>query len=211
MGAFRLAEIDLEIPTGGYAVLMGRTGTGKTTLLEAICGLKPVAHGTIHLDGREVQHLKPGERGIGYVPQDRALFQTMTVRDNLAFALHLRRWDRSAIDQRVDELARLLAITPFLDRRPAGLSGGEAQRVALGRALAARPGILCLDEPLSALDDETREEMYALLKSMRQYTGVTTLHVTHHRGEAGRLADRVFHLREGRIQEVQPGGPPESK
>lgn len=203
VGTFRLSEIDLEIPTGSYAVLMGRTGTGKTTLLEAICGLKPVTGGTLCLDGREVQHLKPGERGIGYVPQDRALFQTMTVRDNLAFALDLRRWDRAAINQRVDELARLLGIAHLLGRKPASLSGGEAQRVALGRALAARPGILCLDEPLSALDDETREEMYALLKSVRQHTGVTTLHVTHHRGEAERLADRIFHLREGRIQEVQ--------
>ena len=201
-GAFRLAHIDLEIPTGSYAVLMGRTGTGKTTLLEAICGLKAIAGGRIELDGSEVQHLRPRERGIGYVPQDRALFQTLTVRDNLAFALEVRRWDRAAATQRVDELAQLLGLARLLDRKPHRLSGGEAQRVALGRALAARPRILCLDEPLSALDDDTRDEIYALLQSVQQVAGVTTLHVTHHRGEAQRLADRIFHLREGKIYEI---------
>jgi ABC-type sugar transport system ATPase subunit len=199
VASFCLAGIDLEIPSGSYAVLMGRTGSGKTTVLEAICGLKPVAGGVIRLDGREVQHLKPAARGIGYVPQDRALFQTLTVRENLAFALRVRRWDRAASEARVQELARLLGLGPLLDRKPYGLSGGESQRVALGRALAARPGILCLDEPLSALDDETREEMYALLESVQRYAGVTILHVTHHRGEADRLADRVFHLQNGRV------------
>lgn len=199
VASFCLTGIDLEIPSGSYAVLMGRTGSGKTTVLEAICGLKPVAGGVIRLDGREVQHLKPAARGIGYVPQDRALFHTLTVRENLAFALRVRRWDRAAREARVEELARLLGLGPLLDRKPYGLSGGESQRVALGRALAARPGILCLDEPLSALDDETREEMYALLESVQRYAGVTILHVTHHRGEADRLADRVFHLQNGRV------------
>jgi molybdate/tungstate transport system ATP-binding protein len=199
VASFCLSGIDLEIPSGSYAVLMGRTGSGKTTVLEAICGLKPVAEGVIRLDGREVQHLKPAARGIGYVPQDRALFQTLTVRENLAFALRVRRWDRAASEARVEELARLLGLGLLLDRKPYGLSGGESQRVALGRALAARPGILCLDEPLSALDDETREEMYALLESVQRYAGVTILHVTHHRGEADRLADRVFHLQNGRV------------
>lgn len=204
-GAFRLADVELEIPTGSYAVLMGRTGTGKTTLLEAICGLKSIVAGTIHLMGREVQHLKPAERGVGYVPQDRALFQTMTVQAHLAFALEIRRWQREAIEDRVQELAELLGLSALLGRKPHGLSGGESQRVALGRALAARPSILCLDEPLSALDDETREEMCVLLESVRGHTGVTTLHITHHRGEAERLADRLFHLREGKIQEVPLG------
>jgi len=207
VGTFCLAGIDLEIPSGGYAVLMGRTGSGKTTVLEAICGLKPVAGGVIRLDGREVQHLKPAARGVGYVPQDRALFQTMTVRENLAFALGVRRWNREAMEQRVQELSQWLGLASLLDRKPCGLSGGEAQRVALGRALAARPSILCLDEPLSALDDETREEMYALLESVRRYAGVTILHVTHHRGEADRLADRVFHLQEGRIRDQAGSGP----
>ena len=203
-GTFQLANVNFEIPAGAYAVLMGRTGSGKTTLLEAICGLRPVAGGSIMLQGQDVTWLEPAARGIGYVPQDRALFQTMTVRDNLAFGLVLRQLPAAEITRRVDELAELLGIELLLNRRPAGLSGGEAQRVALGRALAIRPGILCLDEPLSALDDNTREEMYALLKSVRERTGVTTLHVTHHLAEARRLADRILRLADGRIETLSP-------
>jgi molybdate/tungstate transport system ATP-binding protein len=204
VGAFRLEEISFTVPTGGYAVLMGRTGTGKTTLLECLCGLKPVVGGAIRLMGREVTQLPPARRGIGYVPQDRALFQTMTVREHLAFGPRIRRWVAVDIEQRVEELAALLGIQRLLERKPAGLSGGEAQRVALGRALAARPGVLCLDEPLSALDDETREEMIALLVAVRRQTGVTTLHVTHHLQEAERLADVRLVIKEGRVQPQTP-------
>jgi len=200
VGGFALENVSLEVPTGQYAVLMGRTGSGKTTLLEALCGLKPAAAGTIQLNGRDVTRLKPGERGIGYVPQDRALFQTMTVREHLGFALAIRKAGREAIRQSVAELSRLLGIEYLLDRRPPGLSGGEAQRVALGRALSARPGVLCLDEPLSALDDETRREMYELLEHVQQSTSVTILHVTHNLDEADQLADRIFHLRNGKVE-----------
>jgi ABC-type sugar transport system ATPase subunit len=199
-GSFQLADIDLAIPAGAYAVLMGRTGTGKTTILEAICGLRQVAGGTIRLMGADVTRLAPAARGVGYVPQDRALFRTMTVREHLAFALVIRRWPRDAVARRVSELAELLGLGHLLERKPSGLSGGEEQRVALGRALAAKPPILCLDEPLSALDDDTRDEMYALLKSVREHSGVTTLHVTHHLGEAERLADRVLVLKAGGIE-----------
>ena len=199
-GSFHLRGIDLQVPTGQYAVLMGKTGSGKTTLLEALCGLRPVTAGSIRLRDRPVTHLKPAARGIGYVPQDRALFQTMTVREHLAFALEIRRWPRPTIDQRVSELAKLLGLEHLLARRPQGLSGGEAQRVALGRALAAHPTVLCLDEPLSALDDETRDEMCDLLECVQTRTGVTTLHVTHHRGEAQRLADKIFVLHEGELR-----------
>jgi ABC-type sugar transport system ATPase subunit len=200
-GAFRLAGIELEIPSGQYAVLMGKTGSGKTTILESLCGLKPAAAGSVHLDGRDVTQLKPAERGIGYVPQDRALFQTMTVREHLSFALQVRRWSEEDIGRRVTELSDLLGLKGLLERKPPGLSGGEAQRVALGRALAFRPGILCLDEPLSALDEDTRDEMYALLESVQERIRVTTLHVTHHFGEAERLADKVFLLKDGKITE----------
>ncbi len=203
-GAFELSGLDLEIPAGQYAVLMGRTGSGKTTILETICGLKRAAGGRVQLLGHDVTHLKPAERGIGYVPQDRALFQTMTVRAHLSFALEVRRWSAADIQQRVDELADLLGLRRVLERKPPGLSGGEAQRVALGRALAFRPGILCLDEPLSALDDDTRKEMYALLESVQARTGVTTLHVTHHLGDAERLADKVFLLQDGKIRAAAP-------
>jgi molybdate/tungstate transport system ATP-binding protein len=199
VGGFALEDVSFEVPTGQYAVLMGRTGAGKTTLLEALCGLKPVTGGTIRLNEREVTQLKPAERGIGYVPQDRALFQTMTVREHLAFALVIRKADQQAIQQRVAELSRLLSIEHLLERRPHGLSGGEAQRVALGRALSVRPGILCLDEPLNALDDETRRGMYQLLAEVQQNTGVTILHVTHNLDEAEQLADRILVLQNGKV------------
>lgn len=199
-GGFALRDVSFRIPTGEYAVLMGRTGTGKTTLLEALCGLKPVTSGAIRLLGRDVTRLRPAERGIGYVPQDRALFQTLTVREHLAFALEIRKTDRAMIEGRVEELARLLGIVALLERRPLGLSGGEAQRVALGRALSMRPGILCLDEPLNALDESTRQEMCELLEQVQRSTGVTILHVTHNQDEAERLADRIFWLQDGRIE-----------
>ena len=200
VGAFALEDVGFEVPTGQYAVLMGRTGEGKTTVLEVLCGLKAVTRGTVRLNGRDVTRLKPAERGIGYVPQDRALFQTMTVREHLAFALTIRKADRQVIQQSVAELSRLLGIEHLLDRRPPGLSGGEAQRVALGRALSARPGVLCLDEPLSALDDETRREMYGLLGHVQRSTSVTILHVTHNLDEAAQLADRIFLLRNGKVE-----------
>jgi molybdate/tungstate transport system ATP-binding protein len=199
-GAFSVDDLSFEVPTAEYAVLMGRTGTGKTTLLEAICGLKPVYAGTIRLLSVDVTHLRPAERGVGYVPQDLALFPTHTVREHLSFALEVRRWPQSAIDRRVAELAELLGIQLLLERRPLGLSGGESQRVALGRALAFRPGILLLDEPLSALDDTTRQEMYTLLRSVQRSTGVTTLHVTHSLSEAKALADRLLLLANGQIE-----------
>jgi molybdate/tungstate transport system ATP-binding protein len=199
VGAFALADINFAVPTGQYAVLMGRTGTGKTTLLEAICGLKTVAGGTIRLNDRDVTRLAPGARGIGYVPQDAALFATMTVREHLAFALAIRRRPQAEVTARVGELAELLGLTRLLGRKPAGLSGGEAQRVALGRALAFRPSILCLDEPLSALDEATKEEMYTLLRSVQRHEPVTALHVTHSREDAERLATVILHIENGVI------------
>lgn len=199
VGGFVLEDVSFDVPTGQYAVLMGRTGAGKTTLLEALCGLKPVDGGTIRLNEQDVTRLKPAERGIGYVPQDRALFQSMSVREHLAFALVIRKADQQAIQQRVADLSRLLGIEHLLERKPHGLSGGEAQRVALGRALSVRPGILCLDEPLNALDDDTRQGMYKLLGEVQQNTGVTILHVTHNLEEAGQLADSILVLQNGKM------------
>ena len=206
VGAFRLQQVGFDVPSGQYAVLMGQTGSGKTTLLEAICGLAPIESGRIRLMGTDVASLRPAERGIGYVPQDGALFTTMTVREHLAFSLVLRKWSRHDVRCRVDELASLLGVGHLLDRRPRGLSGGERQRVALGRALACKPGILCLDEPLSALDEKTRAGMCDLLKNVQRHTGVTTLHVTHNRDEAELLADRLLILRDGVLHHVTNGG-----
>src|SRR5262249_8298744 len=201
-GAFALEGLSFEAPMGRYAVLMGKTGSGKTPILAAIAGLKTVSAGCIGLLGRDVTGLRPADREVGYVPQDLALFQTMTVAEHLAFALAVRRWDRQAIARRVDELSTLLGLERLLGRKPHGLSGGEAQRVALGRALAFRPRILLLDEPLSALDDETRAEMYTLLRAVQQQTGVTALHVTHSLTEAKTLADHLFRLHNGAVYEV---------
>ena len=199
VGRFSLTGISFVVPTGEYGFLMGKTGTGKTTILEAVCGVKPATRGRITLMGTDVTGLKPALRGVGYVPQDGALFPSMTVRDHLAFALTIRHWDQTSIAARVAELASLLGLEHLLDRSPKGLSGGEGQRVALGRALASHPRILCLDEPLSALDEETRAEMCEVLRTVRERTGVTTLHVTHSMDEARKLADRIMILRDGKV------------
>jgi ABC-type sugar transport system ATPase subunit len=206
-GAFTLDGLSLTIDTGEYAVLMGKTGCGKTTLLEAICGLRRVRSGRIVLLGRDVTHLRPAERGVGYVPQDLALFPTLRVREQLAFALEVRRRPAGEIAARVDEMAGLLGITGLLERYPQGLSGGEAQRVALGRALAFHPRVLLLDEPLSALDEDTRGEMVELLRSVQRRTGVTTLDFTHSLTEARRLADRLFVLDRGVVRPSPPQPP----
>jgi molybdate/tungstate transport system ATP-binding protein len=201
-GAFRLSDVNLEISTGRYAVMMGRTGSGKTTLLEALCGLRAVSAGSIVLDECDVTALKPAQRGIAYVPQDRALFHTMSVRRNIAFALELRGMKQTEIDQRVNQLAEWMSIAPLLDRGPRALSGGEAQRVALARALASQPRFLLLDEPLSALDEEMHGEMLALLKDMHRRHSITVLHITHNRREAQELADDRFKIENGQVRRL---------
>jgi molybdate/tungstate transport system ATP-binding protein len=198
-GQFSLAGISFTIPAGRYGVLMGQTGSGKTTLLEAIAGLRPIAAGSIKLAGIDVTYLPPAARQLGYVPQDAALFRSLTVRENLAFALDVRKAARDVIERRVHELSDWLGVRHLLDRTPHGLSGGEAQRVALGRALAFHPRILLLDEPLSSLDEDTRDQLHTLLESLKQTREVTVLHVTHSRKEAERLGDVVLRLADGKV------------
>ncbi|HZZ77227.1 MAG TPA: ABC transporter ATP-binding protein [Gemmataceae bacterium] len=202
-GAFQLAGVSLHVPKGKYALLMGKTGCGKTTILETIAGLRPIVSGRIMLDDREVTDCTPAERIIGYVPQDGALFTTMSVRDNLGFALTIRHQPAAAIKQRVEQLAEWLQITHLLERHAIGLSGGETQRIALGRALANHPPILLMDEPLSSLDEETRGRMIEILKGLPQRAEVTVLHVTHSRHEAEQLGDLVFQLQDGRVEPSQ--------
>ncbi len=196
-GGFCLSNLSMQIQSGQYAVLMGKTGCGKTTLLESICGLRSIPSGKIYIGDIDITHFPPGDRQIGYVPQDLALFPTLNVQEHLAFALRLRKTSANQIAERTQQMAEVLGITHLLSRRIQGLSGGESQRVALGRALVAQPKILLLDEPLSALDESTRDEMQVLLQRLKQTTGVTTLHITHNSAEAAALADIRYRLEDG--------------
>ena len=201
-GTFELESVSFSVPTGRFAALMGKTGRGKTSVLEAICGLRTVLSGTIRLCDRDVTNLRTSERGIGYVPQDGVLFSNMSVAEHLSFALRIRNWKPAQITERVEELAHLLEISHLLKRTPEGLSGGEVQRVSLGRALSFRPAILLLDEPLSALDDETRDQMYDVIKRVRKHASVTALHVTHNRSEAAALGDLQLVMKDGNVEIV---------
>ena len=206
VGEFALENVSFEVPSRSYCALMGKTGCGKTTILEAVCGLRPVDSGSISLMSREVTDLPPAERGIGFVPQDGALFSSMTVEQNLGFSLEVRGRSKGVVSERVKQLAELLGIANLLERRIQGLSGGEKQRVALGRALAFEPGILCLDEPLSALDDETKVGLVDLLGKVREETGVTTLHITHSLQEARSLCDMLLVMEDGQVRELSVEG-----
>lgn len=200
-GEFVLSDISFKVETGQYAMLMGRTGRGKTTILESICGLRSIESGAILVHGTDVTDWPPADREIGYVPQDLALFPTLTVEEHLQFALRLRRHSKKEMQERTSELADVLGINHLLQRKIQGLSGGESQRVALGRALSFRPSVLLLDEPLSALDEATRQEMQTLLRKVKETSGVTTLHVTHSSDEATALADRCIQLADGQLSE----------
>ncbi len=198
-GNFSLNNFSIEVQRGEYAVLMGQTGCGKTSILEAICGLRKIHSGKIYIQGTDVTNFPPGDRNLGYVPQDLALFPMLTVQKHLEFAMKIRKVASSIIADRTRYMSDVLGIDHLLSRRVQGLSGGESQRVALGRALAFEPSVLLLDEPLSALDEKTREEMQSLLLTIKQTTGVTTLHVTHNAKEAESLADRHFRIENGSI------------
>jgi molybdate/tungstate transport system ATP-binding protein len=199
-GNFCLRDVEMAIPTGDYGILMGPTGSGKTTLLEAVCGLRPTTSGRILLDDQEVTRFPASARQIGYVPQDSALFPTMRVDQQIEFGLQVRREARPAREQRVAELAQLLGISDLLKRYPHGLSGGEQQRVALARALSFKPRLLCLDEPLSSLDDSTRHRLTDLLREVHRRERVTVLHITHNSAEARELGTVRFHITDGKIE-----------
>jgi ABC-type sugar transport system ATPase subunit len=198
-GAFRLDDLGFTVAAGGYTAIMGRTGCGKTSLIEAVCGLRRPAAGRILLHGRDVSDLPPGARGIGYVPQDGALFPRWRIADQLAFALRVRGVAAPERRRRAEELADRLGLRHLLDRGPDGLSGGERQRVALGRALAHRPALLLLDEPLAGVDADTRDDLHGLLAQVHRETGTTVLHITHDPVEARRLADQVLRFSDGRL------------
>jgi molybdate transport system ATP-binding protein len=207
LGAFSLNGVDLRIESGEYFVVLGPTGAGKTVLLECIAGLHRLDQGEVWLDGREVTHELPEQRNIGYVPQDYVLFPHVALRENIGFSLSLRKVPPEQIEARVLELADLFHIGHLLDRRPGTLSGGEQQRGALARALAPRPTVLLLDEPLSALDEGTRAELIPELRRVSRDTGTTVIHVCHNFDETLQLAHRLAILRQGLL--LQTGSPTE--
>ena len=202
LGQFTLENVSLEIPESKYGVLMGSSGSGKTTIVESICGLKKIKSGKIILDGIDVTNFRPGDRHLGYVPQEGVLFSTMTVKEQIAFGPIVRGWKKPAAFERAEELADSLEIEHLLSRKPAGLSGGEAQRVALARALASKPNLVCLDDPLSSLDDDNREKACSLIKKLHQQENFTVLHITHSASEAKLMGDHVFRISEGKLKGV---------
>jgi len=203
VGDFALENVSFAASPEQYVVVMGQTGSGKTTILESICGLRRIERGQILVQGIDVTNWPPADRQIGYVPQDLAVFPTLTVREHLAFALRLRRVKGDELTSRIGKLASTLGIDHLLHRKVDRLSGGESQRVALGRALSFQPPLLLLDEPLSALDETTRQEMQSLLRKVKETTGGTILHVTHSNEEARALADRCLELVDGQLKEVE--------
>jgi ABC-type Fe3+/spermidine/putrescine transport system ATPase subunit len=202
LGEFAVHEASLDIARGEYFVLLGPTGAGKTVLLECIAGLYRPERGDIYVDGERVNDMAPELRGLGYLPQDYALFPHLTVGQNIAFGMRIRKKPRPEIERTVNELAQLLGVTHLLSRGPTHLSGGERQRVALARALAIEPRVLLLDEPLSALDEQTRENLCVELRRVHEQLGTTTLHVSHNFEETLAVADRIGVIHQGRMRQV---------
>ena len=203
VGDFSL-RASLHVERGEYFVILGPPGSGKSVIIECIVGLRRPQQGRVEIDGRDVTAAEPRGRGVGYVPQDYALFATTTVARNISFGPRVRGWPREKTEHRVREVAEFLGIGHLLGRRIPGLSGGERQRVSLARALALRPEVLILDEPVSALDEATRETLCAELRRVQRELGVTTIHVSHNLEEAFSVADRGGIMREGRFEQVGP-------
>jgi putative spermidine/putrescine transport system ATP-binding protein len=202
-GAIRVLEaVDLSVREGEFLTLLGSSGSGKTTLLRLIAGMLPARAGSIHIGDRDVTHLPPRLRNIGFVFQSYALFPTMSVFDNVAFPLARRRVPRQEIAARVHEMLAMVRLADFADRRPQDLSGGQRQRVALARAVVFKPDVLLMDEPMSALDRALRRELQQSTRDFQRRFGITTIYVTHDQDEAFALSDRIAVMRGGRIVQV---------
>ena len=195
-------NVTLTFPDGRFSAILGPSGSGKTTLLYLIAGIYKPTSGKIFFGDREVTNLPPKERNIGLVFQNYALYPHMTVYDNIAFPLRLKKLPEREIDQRVHEVAKLLRIEELLSRYPSQLSGGQQQRVALARALVKQPDVLLLDEPLSNLDALLRLTIRAELKKLQSKLGITAIHVTHDQAEALRMADMIVVIDTGKVQQV---------
>jgi multiple sugar transport system ATP-binding protein len=202
-GGFKaLDDLTLDVKDGEFMVFVGPSGSGKSTALRSIAGLEEITGGTIQIGDRIVNDLPPKDRDIAMVFQNYALYPHMTVEQNLAFGLQLRKTPKDEIKRRVDEAARMLGLEQYLKRKPAALSGGQRQRVAMGRAIVREPQAFLMDEPLSNLDAKLRVSMRASLNQLHERLGVTTVYVTHDQVEAMTLGTRVCVLRDGRIQQV---------
>jgi len=197
-----LDDVSLEIPSGSLTALLGPSGSGKSTLLRVIAGLERPDAGTVVIDGRDATALPPQRRGVGFVFQHYAAFKHMTVRENVAFGLKVRRRPKAEIRRRVDELLELVQLPGLADRYPAQLSGGQRQRMALARALAVEPQVLLLDEPFGALDARVRKELRAWLRRLHDEVHVTTVFVTHDQEEAMEVADRIVVMNHGHVEQV---------
>src|ERR671921_603615 len=195
-------HMNLEIRDGELMILVGPSGCGKSTALRMIAGLEDISEGDLKIGGEVVNDLAPKDRDIAMVFQNYALYPHMTVRENMGFALKLRKADPADIKRRVDEAARILDLEQHLDRKPANLSGGQRQRVAMGRAIVRSPKVFLMDEPLSNLDAKLRVQMRTEVSRIQQRVGTTTVYVTHDQTEAMTLGDRVAVMRGGIIQQV---------
>jgi len=201
-GAVAVAALDLEVADGEFLVLVGPSGSGKTTVLRMVGGLEEATAGEIRIGGRDVTGLAPRDRDIAMVFQTYALYPHMTVAQNMAFGLKLRKTPRDEIHRRVEETAALLGLSDLLERKPRALSGGQRQRVAMGRAIVREPAAFLMDEPLSNLDAKLRVQMRAEITRLHQRLRTTTLYVTHDQTEAITMADRVAVMRDGRLQQL---------
>jgi multiple sugar transport system ATP-binding protein len=197
-----LKEINIDVEDGDFLVLVGPSGCGKSTLLSLIAGLDTLSGGEIRIGNDKVNDLHPSERDIAMVFQSYALYPHMTVYENMAFALHLRKLPRPEIDQRVHAAAEILGITPMLGRRPRQLSGGQRQRVAIGRAIVRQPRVFLFDEPLSNLDAKLRVQMRREIARIRRELSATVVYVTHDQVEAMTLGDRIVVMNEGRVEQI---------
>ena len=206
LGAFRLGPVSLSLAAGDYLVLLGPSGCGKTSLLKAIAGFHPTAAGQLFVEGREAAGLPVHRRGIGYVSQAADLFPHLDVAGNVRFGLAYSRLSPLEKLERFDRIVELVGLEGLLDREPATLSGGEARRVALARALAVSPRLLLLDEPLGMLDEQARPEMLETLKRLHAELGTATVHVTHEREEAWAVGARAAVMRAGRVEQLGPVG-----
>jgi sulfate transport system ATP-binding protein len=197
-----LDNVDFDVPSGSLTALLGPSGSGKSTLLRAIAGLDQPDSGTITINGEDVTGVPPQRRGIGFVFQHYAAFKHLSVRDNVAFGLKIRKKSKAEVKEKVDNLLEVVGLSGFQNRYPNQLSGGQRQRMALARALAVDPQVLLLDEPFGALDAKVREDLRAWLRRLHDEVHVTTVLVTHDQAEALDVADRIAVLNKGRIEQV---------